>query len=72
MFMQSGKVKEGANEKYNEHYGYWWCAYNAMQSYLKSGSIKLKVMRMQDEVHPMMLVGIGDGRRNMVGVLLTE
>jgi hypothetical protein len=35
MFMQSGKVKEGANEKYNERYGYWWIAYNAMMSYLK-------------------------------------
>jgi hypothetical protein len=33
--MQSGKVKEGANEKYNECYGYWWVAYNAMMTYLK-------------------------------------
>jgi hypothetical protein len=36
MFMQSGKVKEGANERYNENYGYWWCAYNAMLAYLKT------------------------------------
>jgi hypothetical protein len=34
MFMQSGKVKEGANEKYNCRYGYWWVAYNAMMIYL--------------------------------------
>jgi hypothetical protein len=34
MFMQSGKVKVGANEKYSEKYGYFWCAYNGMLAYL--------------------------------------
>ena len=24
MFLQSGKIKAGANEKYNERYGFWW------------------------------------------------
>jgi hypothetical protein len=27
MFMQSGKIKAGATEKYNDRYGYWWAAY---------------------------------------------
>lgn len=34
MFMQSGKIKVGATEKYNDRYGFWWCAYNAMLAYL--------------------------------------
>jgi len=34
MFLQSGKVKAGANEKYNERYGFWWCAFNGMLAYL--------------------------------------
>ena len=33
-FIQSGKIKAGANEKYNSRYGYWWAAYNGMLAYL--------------------------------------
>jgi hypothetical protein len=36
MVFSPGKVKEGANERYNENCGYWWCAYNAMLAYLKT------------------------------------
>jgi hypothetical protein len=35
MFMQSGKIKAGATGKYNDRYGFWWTAYNAMLAYLK-------------------------------------
>lgn len=37
MFQQSGKIKEDATEKYSSWYGYWWCAHNAMLSYIKNG-----------------------------------
>ena len=36
MYELSGKVREGANEKYGIGYGYFWVAQNAMLSYLKS------------------------------------
>jgi hypothetical protein len=36
MFELSGKVKEGANEKYTVGYCFIWVAHNAMLSYLKS------------------------------------
>ena len=34
MVMQSGRVKENANERYNDKYGFWWAAYNGMLAYL--------------------------------------
>ena len=36
MYELSGKVKEGANEKYGVGYQYFWVAHNAMLSYLKT------------------------------------
>jgi len=42
MFMQSGKIKEGATEKYNDRYGYWWTAHNAMLAYLKTWQRQMK------------------------------
>ncbi|MEI6153168.1 MAG: hypothetical protein WCQ90_03680 [Deltaproteobacteria bacterium] len=58
MFMQSGKVKEGANERYNAKYGYWWVAFNAMLSYLakwkKQGQYDVEL---QDDINPMMRHG---------------
>jgi hypothetical protein len=58
MFMQSGKVKEGANEKYNDKYGYWWCAYNAMLAYLTKWTRQTQYdVELQDEIHPMMHQG---------------
>ena len=58
MFMQSGKVKEGANEKYNERYGYWWVAYNAMMTYLKKWIRQTQDnVELQDDIHPMMFRG---------------
>ncbi len=55
MFMQSGKVKAGATEKYNSHYGFWWCAYNAMLAYLNTWIRQARYdVELQDEMHPMM------------------
>ena len=58
MFMQSGKIKAGANEKYNDRYGFWWCAYNAMLAYLKKWINQTEHdVELQDELHPMMFNG---------------
>ena len=58
MFQQSGKIKEGANEKYSSWYGYWWCAHNAMLSHIKKWMNKtLPECELQDEIHPMMFHG---------------
>lgn len=58
MFMQSGKIKEGANEKYNSRYGFWWCAHNAMITYLKKWmNLTQNNVEIQDEIHPMMYHG---------------
>jgi len=58
MFMQSGKIKEGGNEKYNSRYGYWWCAYNAMMSYLTKWIRQTQHdTELKDELHPMMYSG---------------
>lgn len=58
MFMQSGKVKEGANEKYNDKYGYWWVAYNAMLAYLEKWIRQTRYdVELEDELHPMMHQG---------------
>ena len=68
MFMQSGKVKEGANEKYNERYGYWWVAYNAMMTYLNKWINKTQnECELKEELHPMMFHGNEDGHRNTDG-----
>jgi len=42
MFELSGKVREGANEKYGIGYGYFWVAHNAMLSYLKTWERQVK------------------------------
>jgi hypothetical protein len=58
MFMQSGKVKEGATEKYNARYGYWWVAHNAMRAYLTTWIRQSQYsVELQDEIHPMMYQG---------------
>jgi hypothetical protein len=58
MFMHSGKVKEGANEKYNDKYGFWWTAYNAMLSYLTKWIRQTQYeVELQEELHPMMFNG---------------
>jgi hypothetical protein len=58
MFMQSGKIKAGANEKYNDRYGFWWCAYNAMLAYLTKWINQTQFdVELQDEIHPMMFNG---------------
>lgn len=55
MFMQSGKVKEGANEKCNDKYGYWWVAYNAMLSYLTKWTRQTQYdVELRDDIHPLM------------------
>jgi hypothetical protein len=58
MFLQSGKVNAGANEKYNERYGFWWCAFNVMMAYLDKW-IRLTQydLELQDDIHPMMMNG---------------
>ena len=58
MFQQSGKVKEGANEKYNDRYGFWWVAYNAMLAYMTKWIRQTQCeVELQDEIHPMMFYG---------------
>jgi hypothetical protein len=58
MYMQSGKVKEGANEKYNCRYGYWWVAFNAMMTYLKKWINKTQdECELQEDYHPVMIRG---------------
>ncbi len=58
MFMQSGKVREGASEKYNDKYGWWWCAHNAQLSYLKTWIRQTRYdVELQDEIHPYMTYG---------------
>jgi len=59
MFCQSGKIKAGANEKYNDRYGYWWTAFNGMSSYLNKWirQTQYDVVELQDEIHPMMYQG---------------
>lgn len=58
MFMQSGKIKQGANGKYNGKYGFWWCAYNAMIAYLTKWIRQTQYdVELEDEIHPMMHQG---------------
>ena len=58
MFMQSGKIKAGANEKYNDRYGFWWCAFNAMSAYLNTWIRQTRYdVELQDEMHPVMYQG---------------
>jgi hypothetical protein len=58
MFMQSGKIKSGATEKYNDRYGFWWCAHNAMLAYLNKWIRQTQYdVELQNEIHPMMYQG---------------
>jgi len=58
MFKQSGKAKEGATEKYNEHYQYYWICYNAMIAFLNTWIRQTKYdVELQDEIHPYMTHG---------------
>jgi hypothetical protein len=55
MFMQSGKIKEGANEKYNDKYGYWWTAHNAMLAFLKSWERPMRYCEsLETVIHPLL------------------
>ena len=57
-FIQSGKIKAGANEKYNSRYGFWWAAYNGMLAYLDKWIRQTRYdVELQDEYHPMMYDG---------------
>ena len=58
MFMQSGKIKAGATEKYNDRYGFWWVAFNAMLAYLDKWIRQTRYdVELHDEYHPMMYDG---------------
>jgi hypothetical protein len=55
MFMQSGKINQGANKKYNNRYGFWWCTYNAMIAYLSKWIRQTRYdIDLEDEIHPIM------------------
>jgi len=55
MFQQSGKIRENANERYNETYGNYYTAFNAMMTYLKKWVNKTKdECELKDDYHPMM------------------
>lgn len=58
MFELSGKVKENANEKYGENYGYWWVAHNGMLAYLKTWIRQTEHdCEIRDDMHPIMYHG---------------
>lgn len=58
MFMQSGKIREGATTKYNDRYGYWWAAHNAILSYLTKWVRQTRYdVQLEDEIHPYMTRG---------------
>ena len=58
MFMQSGKIREGSNKKYNDRYGYWWCAHNAILSYLTKCVRQTRYdVQLEDDIHPFMTKG---------------
>jgi len=58
MFKQSDMAKEGATEKYNEHYQYYWICYNAMIAYLNTWICQTKYdAELQEDIHPMMTYG---------------
>jgi len=57
-FIQSGKIKAGANEKYNERYGFWWAAYNGMMNYLTKWINATQYdVELQDDLYPIMHQG---------------
>ena len=57
-FIQSGKIKAGATEKYNDKYGYWWAAFNGMMAYLNKWIRQTQYdAELKDEMHPMMYQG---------------
>lgn len=58
MFMQSGKVKEGANDRYNSVYGYWQTCFNGMNSYLTKWVRQTQYdVELPNEIHSMMYHG---------------
>ena len=58
MFMQSGKIKEGSNRKYNDKYRYWWTAHNAILSYLTKWIRQTQYdVELQEDIHPLMTNG---------------
>ena len=55
LFELSGKVKERANEKYNENYANFWVAHNAMLAFLKTWERQNKwCTSFEDEASPIL------------------
>jgi len=66
MYELSGKVREGANEKYRIGYGYFWVAHNAMLSYLKSWKRHMKGRLLGDIEDQEMAARIYHLRKNIL------
>lgn len=66
MFELSGKVKEGANERYGSGYHYFWVAHNAMLSYLKTWQRQMRFRVFGDIEDDVMAAKIYSSRREVV------
>ena len=66
MFELSGKVKEGANEKYTIGYCYHWVAHNAMLSYFKAWERQMRWRVFGDIEDEFVLSKIHSSRRELV------
>ena len=66
MFELSGKVKEGANEKYTIGYCYHWVAHNAMLSYFKAWERQMRWRVFGDIEDEFVVSKIQSSRRELV------
>ena len=66
MFELSGKVKENANGKYGNGYGFFWVAHNAMLSYLKTWQRQMRWRVFGDIEDEQMAVRIYNSRKELI------
>jgi len=66
MWELSGQVKERANGKYSNGYGYFWVCHNAMLSYFKTWERQMRWRVFGDIEDEMVLSKIHSSRRELV------
>jgi hypothetical protein len=66
MWELSGQVKERANGKYSNGYGYFWVCHNAMLSYFKAWERQMRWRLFGDIEDEMVLSKICNSRRELV------
>jgi hypothetical protein len=66
MWELSGQVKERANSKYSNGYGYFWVCHNAMLSYFKAWERQMRWRMFGDIEDEFVLSKINDSRRELV------